>query len=73
MTVPATHDRDDDSAWKGNGGLAFVTGLIVGALSSDAGRLAFTVDLPEGYAPVIDLTFKATGKRFRLRLEDLGT
>ena len=49
MTVSATHDRDDDSAWKGNGGLAFVTGLIVGAFRYGNIVLGYRLETFKGY------------------------
>lgn len=65
------HGRDHDSAWDGNSALAYVTGLLIGALDDIGRRHAFEIDEPFGYSPVIDLIFVGTGQRFRLRLEEV--
>lgn len=66
------HARDDDSAWAGNANMAFISGQIAMSLvlAGEHDRPGWTVEWPEGYAPVIDLV-RPDGRRFRLRMEEV--
>jgi hypothetical protein len=62
------HNRDDCSAWGGNGELAMFTGWIFAHIQKleDAQT---EVSMPCGYAPLIDVTWGE--HRFRLRIEEV--
>ena len=62
------YERSDSSAWGGDSELAAISGAIVGLLASGGAEgkaIRFTVGLPNGYAPVIELTIPS-GRRFRV-------
>ena len=63
--------RNDDSAWCGDGDLAFIAGVISGILTRSEFRDVWSPEMPRGYAPVLDLVMKRSGKRFRLRIGEV--
>lgn len=68
MDESKVYDRDDNSAWGGDGHLAYLCGVLFGTLARENGLAWERVEYPSGYAPVIDL-ITHHGRRFRLRIE----
>lgn len=70
MDPTKVYHRNDDSAWSGNGQLAYVTGSLAGLLSQPKFAAEWQVEFPNGYAPVIDLV-RPDGRRYRLTIAEV--